>query len=90
MKIISKFWGGVDPDTICAKFEGREKFICKSLFSWVNDGSHFAHDDIFVSDGASVDTYLQVFKDVFYKLNHHAHYRMMMREDELEPTQAAA
>ena len=77
-----KILGGVDPDTICAKFEGHEKFICKSLFSWVNDGSHFAHDDIFVSDGASVDTYLQVFKDVFYKLNHHAHYRMMMREDE--------
>jgi wobble nucleotide-excising tRNase len=85
-----KILGGVDPDTICAKFEGREKFICKSLFSWVNDGSHFAHDDIFVSDGASVDTYLQVFKDVFYKLNHDAHYRMMMREDELEPAQAAA
>jgi len=85
-----KILGGVDPDTICAKFEGREKFICKSLFSWVNDGSHFAHDDIFVSDGASVDTYLQVFKDVFYKLNHDAHYRMMMREDELEPAQIAA
>lgn len=85
-----KILGGVDPDTICAKFEGREKFICKSLFSWVNDGSHFAHDDIFVSDGASVDTYLQVFKNVFYKLNHDAHYRMMMREDELEPAQIAA
>jgi wobble nucleotide-excising tRNase len=85
-----KILGGVDPDTICAKFEGREKFICKSLFSWVNDGSHFAHDDIFVSDGASMDTYLQVFKDVFYKLNHDAHYRMMMREDEHEPAQAAA
>ena len=77
-----KILGGVDPDTICAKFVGREKFICKSLFSWVNDGSHFAHDDIFVSDGASVDTYLLVFKEVFYKLNHDAHYRMMMREDE--------
>ena len=85
-----KILGGVDPDTICAKFEGREKFICKSLFSWVNDGSHFAHDDIFVSDGASVDMYLQVFKDVFYKLNHDAHYRMMMREDEGEPAQVAA
>lgn len=85
-----KILGNVDPDDICAKFEGREKLICKSLFSWVNDGSHFAHDDIFVSDGASVDTYLQVFKDVFYKLNHDAHYRMMMREDELEPMDTAA
>jgi wobble nucleotide-excising tRNase len=85
-----KILGGVDPDTICAKFEGREKFICKSLFSWVNDGSHFAHDDIFVSDGASVDTYLLVFKDIFHKLNHDAHYRMMMRENEHEPAEVAA
>lgn len=85
-----KILGNIDPDDICAKFEGREKLICKSLFSWVNDGSHFSHDDIFVSDGAAVDTYLQVFKDVFYKLNHDAHYRMMMREDELEPTDTAA
>lgn len=77
-----KILGGVDPDSICAKFQGRERFICKSLFSWVNDGSHFAHDDIFVSDGATVDTYLKVFKTVFYELKHDAHYRMMMREDE--------
>jgi wobble nucleotide-excising tRNase len=85
-----KILGEVDPDKICARFEGREKFVCKSLFSWVNDGSHFAHDDIYVSDGASVDTYLQVFKNVFYKLNHDAHYRMMMREDEGEHAQLAA
>ncbi|WP_322037509.1 AAA family ATPase [Burkholderia cepacia] len=77
-----KILGGVDPDSICSKFEGRERFICKSLFSWVNDGSHFAHDDIFVSDGASVDAYLKVFKSVFYTLKHDAHYRMMMREVE--------
>ena len=72
--------------------EARERLARRGvlLFSWVNDGSHFAHDDIFVSDGASVDTYLQVFKDIFYKLNHDAHYRMMMREDELEPVQIAA
>jgi len=86
-----KILGNVDSDDICAKFEGREKLICKSLFSWVNDGSHFAHDDIFVSDGATVDTYLRVFKEVFFKLQHDAHYRMMMREDEDEtpPAQPA-
>ena len=84
-----KILGGVNPETILTKFEGRERFICKSLFSWVNDGSHSAHDDIFVSDGASVDNYLRIFKDIFYKLNHDAHYRMMMQEDELEPAQAA-
>jgi wobble nucleotide-excising tRNase len=79
-----KILGNVDPDDICAKFDGRERLICRSLFSWVNDGSHFANDDIFVSDGAAVDTYLKVFKDVFFKLHHDAHYRMMMREDDDE------
>lgn len=88
-----KILGGVDPDAICAAFEGREKIICKSLFSWVNDGSHFAHDDIFVSDGATTDIYLQVFKNIFSKLKHDAHYRMMMKEtegDEVpQPSQAS-
>lgn len=77
-----KILGNVDFDDICAEFEGREKLICRSLLSWVNDGSHFAHDDIYVSDGTTVTTYLKVFKDIFYKLKHDAHYRMMMREDE--------
>lgn len=79
-----KILGGVDPDTICAAFEGREKLICKSLFSWVNDGSHFAHDDIFVSDGATAEIYLEVFKNIFSKLKHDAHYRMMMKENDGE------
>jgi wobble nucleotide-excising tRNase len=79
-----KILGNVDFDDICAEFEGREKLICRSLLSWVNDGSHFAHDDIYVSDGTTVTTYLKVFKDIFYKLKHDAHYRMMMREDEDE------
>ncbi len=79
-----KILGNVDFDDISAKFEGREKLICRSLLSWVNDGSHFAHDDIYISDGTTVTTYLKVFKDIFYKLKHDAHYRMMMREDEDE------
>lgn len=79
-----KILGNVDFEDICAKFEGREKLICRSLLSWVNDGSHFAHDDIYISDGTTVTTYLKVFKEIFYKLKHDAHYRMMMREDEDE------
>lgn len=79
-----KILGNVDFEDICAKFEGREKLICRSLLSWVNDGSHFAHDDIYISDGTAVTIYLKVFKDIFYKLKHDAHYRMMMRADEDE------
>ena len=38
--------GGLRPDDIVAKFEGREAQICRSLFSWTHDGSHTAHDEI--------------------------------------------
>lgn len=81
-----KILGGVDPDNICDKFEGKEKFVCKSLFSWVNYGSHFAHDDLYIADGATVEIYLKVFKEIFDKLDHGAHYRMMMHEDDQEET----
>lgn len=86
-----KILGGVDPDSICEKFEGKEKFVCKSLFSWVNYGSHFAHDDLFIADGATIKIYLKVFKSVFDKLDHGAHYRMMMHEDvQLETAETPA
>lgn len=74
-----KILGGVDPDKHCDMFEGKEKLICKSLFSWVNDGSHFAHDDLYITiDDATVDNYLKVFRAIFEKAEHLAHYKMMM------------
>lgn len=89
-----KILGGVDPDKLCAMFEGKEKLICKSLFSWVNDGSHFAHDDLYIAiDDATVDNYLNVFRAIFEKAEHLAHYRMMMGnayEDEASDQAAVA
>lgn len=77
-----KILGGVDPETICAMFEGKEKQICKSLFSWVNAGSHYALDDLYVSiDAAMIETYLNVFRAIFEKSRHLAHYKMMMGEN---------
>jgi wobble nucleotide-excising tRNase len=74
-----KILGGVDSDKICGMFEGKEKLICKSLFSWVNEGSHYALDDIYLSiDNTVVETYLQIFKKIFEKSEHSAHYEMMM------------
>lgn len=74
-----KILGGVDPDGICSLFEGKEKMICKSLFSWVNDGSHFAQDDLYVSvDNNQIETYLTVFHQIFKKSENEAHYCMMM------------
>lgn len=80
-----KILGGIDPDKICEMFDGKEKCICKSLFSWVNDGSHFAHDDLYVSiDSNQIENYLSVFRRIFEKSGHIAHYKMMMGESYIE------
>lgn len=85
-----KILGGVDPDEICALFEGKEKLVCKSLFSWVNAGSHHALDDLFISiDDATVDVYLRVFKEIFMKSQHFAHYQMMMGDAFVEESAPA-
>lgn len=74
-----KILGGVDLNRLCEKFDGQEKLLCKSLVSWVNDGSHSVHDDLYVApNDTQVDAYLKVFEDIFKKSDHHAHYRMMM------------
>ncbi len=76
-----KILGGIDPDDICDYFSGKDKLICKSLFSWVNDGSHSSHDDLYVSaDDSTIDHYLKVFKKIFHETNHDAHYDMMMNK----------
>jgi len=73
-----KFFGGIDPKDVCSKFSGKEQIICNSMLSWINDGSHYAQDDIFFSDGTAVDLYLNIFKEIFEKSGHSAHYKMMM------------
>lgn len=80
-----KILGGIEFDDLCAMFEGKEKLICKSLFSWVHDGSHYAHDDLYVSiDDSMVDSYLKVFRAIFDESGHSAHYKMMMGDAYVE------
>lgn len=80
--------GSVTPDDICAKFDGHEKFICRSLFSWVNAGSHYAHDDAYVTPSdIMVQNNLKVFRGIFEKTEHLGHYRMMMGDDFVEERQ---
>lgn len=75
--------GGLKPDEIVAHFEGRDAQICASMFSWINDGSHSAHDDVYVAiDDNAVESYLRVFKEVFERTGHSAHYEMMMKISE--------
>ena len=77
-----KILGNVDSDDICGHFAGKEKLICGSLFSWTHDGSHSSHDSLYISiDDSMVESYLNVFKLIFDKTGHSAHYDMMMGED---------
>ena len=74
-----KILGGIELEELCAMFDGREKIICKSLCSWVHDGSHYAYDDLYVSiDDSMVENYLKVFRQIFVKARHEGHYKMMM------------
>jgi wobble nucleotide-excising tRNase len=74
--------GGVDFDQLCAMFDGREKLIYRSLCSWLHDGSHGALDDLYIAiDDATIEAYLNVFRTIFEKLGHIAHYKMMMGDD---------
>jgi len=74
-----KILGGIDLDGLCTMFSGKEMMVCKSLCSWVHDGSHYAHDDFYVAiDDAMVGAYLNVFKEIFVKTGHQAHFAMMM------------
>ena len=86
-----KILGGMEFDQLCGMFEGKEKIICNSLCSWVHDGSHYAHDDLYVSiDDTMVDAYLKVFRAIFYKSGHGAHYEMMMGDAFVEDAPVAA
>lgn len=85
-----KFYGGIKPESLIEKFDGKDKMICSTLLSWVNDGSHFATDDLYmVCDQGQIDRYLIVFQRVFEESGHGAHFRMMMGDDYQEPMIAA-
>jgi wobble nucleotide-excising tRNase len=86
-----KILGGVELHELPDRFDGVDKVACASLVSWVNDGSHFTPDDInFALDQPAVDNYLRVFRAIFEKWDHGAHYRMMMGstyvEDSIVPS----
>ena len=72
--------GGFNYDDILRKFgDGVDKQICGSLFAWINDGSHSAHDSLYVTiDDSKIDKYLDIFKRIFVVTDNIAHYNMMM------------
>ena len=74
-----KFLGGISQDEIEEKFHGIDRIICKSLFAWMNDGSHSIDDDLhYQVVDAEIDAYKMVFRRIFDESHHGAHYDMMM------------
>lgn len=86
-RIIESYFGilgGRRDDCLLKKFENSEEMmIAKSLLYWINDGSHSIPDDLFIDLGTDiVPRYNKVFKDLFVKSGHLAHYNMMMGYNE--------
>ena len=72
--------GNKRDDVLINKFSTQEeKEICRSLLSWVNEGSHTLPDDLFIEapDG-TITKYLDVFKNIFNLTDNIGHYNMMM------------
>ncbi|MDZ7686954.1 MAG: AAA family ATPase [Gammaproteobacteria bacterium] len=70
--------GSVDYKDLCDHFDGPDKVVCNSLFSWVNAGSHSALDDAHITPSdAMVKNALRVFKEIFVKSDNLGHYKMM-------------
>jgi wobble nucleotide-excising tRNase len=76
-KILGKY---MDDDLI-KKFDNpQEQEICRSLISWISDGSHSIPDDLFIEHQETIiDKYFEVFRNIFVQMGHTEHYNMMMR-----------
>lgn len=76
-----KILGKYGDDDLIKKFENpQEKEICRSLISWINDGSHSIPDDLFIEQQESItEKYFDVFKRIFQEMKQIEHYNMMMR-----------
>ena len=75
-----KILGKLKDDDLIMKFTSKEEQeICRSLLSWINDGSHCISDDVFIeSQYATIDNYMNIFKQIFEKTDNIGHYNMMM------------
>lgn len=78
-----KLLGKYGDDDLIKKFDNhQEQEICRSLICWINDGSHGIPDDLFIEhQGTTIDKYFEVFKNIFVKMGHSEHYKMMMQEN---------
>lgn len=76
-----KILGNYQYITLIEQFTSyEEQIICKSLISWINDGSHSISDDLYIEiQDTSINKYLDIFKRIFEVSGHQGHYNMMMK-----------
>lgn len=76
-----KILGGYHYDELIESFKDshEEQEICRSMVSWINDGSHTIPDDLFIQSHDDLkEKYAEVFQKIFVNTHHHGHYKMMM------------
>ncbi|MGH1049229.1 AAA family ATPase [Bacillus mycoides] len=80
-----KFFGNISIDELENKFQFEEKLICRSLISWINDGSHYISEDLYIENNEDiVHRYFYVFKQIFKLEGHKAHFDMMLGDYQYE------
>ncbi|MDD3050470.1 MAG: AAA family ATPase [Candidatus Cloacimonetes bacterium] len=82
-RIIENYFrvlGGYSNDQLIQFFSTlEEQNICRSLLSWINDGSHSFNDDLYIEQqDETIEKYMNVFKAIFVETKHEEHYNMMM------------
>ncbi|MBE0538227.1 MAG: AAA family ATPase [Ignavibacterium sp.] len=78
-----KILGKYGDDELIMKFENnQDQEICRSLISWINDGSHSIPDDLYVEhQDSTIEKYYEVFEKIFITMGHSEHYNMMIKEN---------
>lgn len=67
------------------KFDEKDILIVKSLLSFINSGSHSIMDDLYMVPDVNLNqNAFRIFREIFEKLGHINHYKMMMREENEE------
>lgn len=81
--------GFIADSDLQAAFTMQERMVCRSLFAWMNDGSHTIIDDLhYAPSEITTATYLEVFRRLFEEASHFGHYTMMMDGVITRPTNA--
>lgn len=72
-------------------FDGQDKVVAADLLSFLHAGSHSVFDDAYMNPSSTTpESYLGIFKQIFDRTRHGAHYQMMIGPIAATPTTAAS